>query len=446
MCPTVVIATREQAEAESLADSLGGSFVAQPAIDNAALMQAGEWADAFVLDSEFSDCQGIDVLMDLVARFHAPVVMMTPPGDPGCAIEALRSGAGTYLVKSGNYKDLLPSALLDAIRRVTEVVELRDVVRGLRTRVVELERRRPAPQDAGQIDEPAEDAGEDDSIPTKGMAEEVASKLRSGEIVLPSYPKVAMALRELVEKDAGAAEIGELLAKDTAVSTKIMRAANAAVFANGKKASTVEDAVNRIGLTSACNLAEVVANQSLYAVANAAYKPWFESLWAHSVATAHAAQLIGQRVEGRIVPKLFTLGLLHDCGRLALLQVLAQIDPKGQRIAEESERAKLEEFLAQHHVPLGTSLMQRWNFDPEFKNVVQYHEDLTLAQNLSRPLLVIHLSNLFARSRGHGTALPDSGLLEGAKSKAFFGLSTEDMEFLGEELDRALEATRRMLR
>jgi DNA-binding NarL/FixJ family response regulator len=139
MCPTVVIAARQHLEAEALCASLAAQYTTEAVAEPEALYAAAAKADAVVIDADFSDCQGIDVLMDLASRIPVPVVMITPPDDPLCAIEALRAGAATYLVKSSDYLRSVPSAVLDAIRRVNEVSSLRDQIVALRQRIKDLE-------------------------------------------------------------------------------------------------------------------------------------------------------------------------------------------------------------------------------------------------------------------------------------------------------------------
>ena len=59
-------------------------------------------SDLVLLDCNFTENNGIDCLMDILSRAHVPVLMVTPLDDPQCAIEAMRLGAGNFVVKTHN--------------------------------------------------------------------------------------------------------------------------------------------------------------------------------------------------------------------------------------------------------------------------------------------------------------------------------------------------------
>ena len=52
--------------------------------------------DAVILDSNFTPAQGMDFLMEVASSAHVPILLVTPPDDPQCAIEGRRSGAFNY--------------------------------------------------------------------------------------------------------------------------------------------------------------------------------------------------------------------------------------------------------------------------------------------------------------------------------------------------------------
>ncbi len=440
MASTVLVANRIPAEAQAIALALGQAFAAKPVETPDALNSSLEGAAALVLDVNFSDAQGLDVLMDVRTRSEVPVLIVTPLDDPSCAVEALRCGAMSHLVKAGDYLRVVSLAIEEIIRRSTQVDVLQREIVGLQKRIAELTGR-----NASQTPSTKMEPSSSRPRAKRSLAEEIEYRLRAGELVLPPYPGIALKLRQLMDSDAGMSEVGRVLSQDAAISGKLLQLANAAQFAQARKVHTIEDAISRLGLDGACNTAELVANKSLYASGNATYRACLEELWVHGVACAHASEILGRRTEQAGVRKLFLLGLLHDVGKLALLQIIAQVDPEGTHVATPADMASFRKFLRQHHVQFGLTMMQRWKLDADFHEIARYHDNLQGAGTLSRPLLIVHLANLLARARGYGESLDNPDALEAAPSKAFFSLTAEDIQAAGEALDKAVQGSRDLL-
>jgi HD-like signal output (HDOD) protein len=236
-----------------------------------------------------------------------------------------------------------------------------------------------------------------------------------------------------------------LLSQDAAVSVKLLRAANAAQYGNLRKLDTVESAVSRLGLNGACNIAEIVTNRSLYTTRNSAYRILLEELWLHSVACAHASEAIGRHLGKSSWQKLFSLGLLHDVGKLALLQAVAQSDPEGRRIDGEENRKTFRQFLEAQHVACGVSLMQQWNFHQDFHLIARYHEDIRGADKNFRTLLIVHMANQFVRTLGYGDPLDSPQTFETSPAKMALFPGEVDLSFVAEAVQHAVEETRSLV-
>lgn len=440
MSQTVIIANQDAYEAGAITTALAPSFDAQHVADTAALLEKAESALAVVLDTNFSEAQGIDVLMEVLAHATVPVLMITPDTEPACAVEAMRCGAAGYLVKTASYVELLPTAVNEAIQRARANEDIKREINELRKRNAELEKqvkmtrlKTPGPT------LPAADSSE------MAMEEIVAERIRNGTLNLPTYPRIAIKLRELMQADVGIAEVAQLLAQDAAVSAKLLRVANAAQYNHLRKVETVEGAVSRVGLAVACNIAEVIANRSLYSCRNVAYRAFLDALWEHSIACAHASDAIGRLLGRSSLHKLFTLGLLHDVGRLALVQAVAQSDPNGKCIEGEEKQKSFEQFLRKHNAHCGAVLMQRWGFDQDFVEIACYHRDITVVEKPSRALMIVSLGNHVARAIGYGRPFGEDENLEQSTAKGYLFPGDADLSQVTEEVHRAMEHTRAML-
>lgn len=73
---------------------------------------------AILLDYSLPGMDGLTVFGCMMERgYDIPVIMVTGQGDERIAVEAMKKGAYDYVVKSGNYRALLPSVIFKAVKQ-----------------------------------------------------------------------------------------------------------------------------------------------------------------------------------------------------------------------------------------------------------------------------------------------------------------------------------------
>src|SRR5437016_2838287 len=77
----------------------------------------GNRCDAVVIGSKLRDATGIEVLRLLADRFPTtPMIFVVPPDGEEAALQAMRSGATSYIVKTPRYTELLPAIVEEHIQ------------------------------------------------------------------------------------------------------------------------------------------------------------------------------------------------------------------------------------------------------------------------------------------------------------------------------------------
>ncbi len=73
---------------------------------------------AILLDYSLPGIDGLAVFERIMERgYDIPVIMVTGQGDESIAVEAMKKGAYDYMVKSGNYRAVLPAVIYKAVKQ-----------------------------------------------------------------------------------------------------------------------------------------------------------------------------------------------------------------------------------------------------------------------------------------------------------------------------------------
>jgi HD-like signal output (HDOD) protein/AmiR/NasT family two-component response regulator len=374
--------------------------------------------DLVLIDHGFTEHSGIDYVGEVINTAHIPVLMLAPPDDSNCAIEAIRAGAFNYIVKSGRYEEILPTAINEAISRFNEQKEMKATIVALKKRIAELEELLGAmPQKT--VATSCESSSGKSGSKNMDIVKEIVSRFKQGEINLPSLPKINMKFQELIDRGADYGQIAELLKQDLAIASKLIMVSNSPFYRGIEINKTMEQAVSRLGIGVTQQYVNVISNRALYTVGQKKYLPVIERLWQHSLACAHACQIIAklpeQRAEFENDP--FIMGLLHDIGKLILVQVISELEGKG-KFGTEIPAQEMMNITEAYHGQFGSALLKRWQFSNGCVGAALYHDNLQDADPISKELLIVHFANLLVKGLGFvftDGSIPDIETCESAQ-------------------------------
>lgn len=255
------------------------------------------------------------------------------------------------------------------------------------------------------------------------IIEEIIFRFKSGEVNLPSAPQISIKFKEMIDKGVNLKELGDLLRQDVAISFKLISVANSVVYRGMVESKTVEQAVNRLGLKTTKQYVEAISNRSLYTTTNKKFVEFIENLWKHSLSCAYASQFVSEGLNLKLSDDAFTLGLLHDIGKLVLLQVFGELEIKGQ-LGEDINRIEMFDDLDTHHGKFGAALLKRWKFSSPYIQIAMYHDNLEEVDPMLKDLLVVHFANLLVKSMGYDITEQVEIDVEGAESTRLLEIDT----------------------
>jgi putative nucleotidyltransferase with HDIG domain len=233
------------------------------------------------------------------------------------------------------------------------------------------------------------------------MSKTAADEILKGE-ELPMCPAVlAGLLQTLKDPDTTISDLARLLSTDPSLTVKVLRVVNSAFYSLPRRIHSVEQACFRLGFREIWSLTVAAQMSSVYSETDTQWDN--ETLLEHVLKVALMARALAQRKRGVMPEELFTAGILHDIGKLAL----ARHDPAGSSAIYGSGlhgRLTLDEERRRWNVghdELGAALLRRWKISETLAGLVERHHDedwggqvdhgpglLTAADALVRALVV----------------------------------------------------------
>jgi len=401
--------------------------------------------DLVLIDHGFTEKSGFDYIDEVLSVVHIPVLMLTPPDDPRCAIEAIRVGAFNYIVKFGHYEEVLPVAIDEAISRFDEQKKMKATIAALKKRIAELEELLGTMPQA-TIEKTRDLSSGNGANKNADIVKEIVDRFKQGEINLPSVPQINVRFQELIDRGADYRQISELLKQDVAIASKLIMVSNSPVYRGVDTNRTLEQAISRLGISVTQQYVNVISNRALYTVSQKKYVPSIERLWQHSLSCAYACQAvaksIGKKVQLDDDP--FILGLLHDIGKLILLQVIGELEMKG-KFGGEIPMEEVLRIVETYHGQFGSALLKRWKFSNGCTGAALYHDNLHDADPISKELLIVHFANLLVRELGFVFTSGSVPNVETAESMQFLKIAPEIVATIKEDTIKYMEEVGRIL-
>ena len=207
---------------------------------------------------------------------------------------------------------------------------------------------------------------------TDQIYSEIVDKINTNQIDLPSLPKIYLRFRELMAQKATFREIVGLLKKDMAIAAEIIRRSNSAYYKGFATNTSLEQAVARMGYDAIVQVVTELSFRKFFTLKVEKYRSLIENLWKHSISSAYAAEFISKllRLDLKVDP--FLMALLHDIGKLALLQIIAGMERRG-KFNDGIHPIMLVTILEDYHCQLGARLLEKWKFAEGYVHTTLHH-------------------------------------------------------------------------
>jgi len=231
-----------------------------------------------------------------------------------------------------------------------------------------------------------------------------AEELVKRTLNVVSLPQLYQKVDDAINRQANNQLIEDLINEDTAMTARLLRLVNSAMFNFPKKIDTVSQAIAIIGTQQ---LRALILASSVMTMFKDVPEELInmESFWRHSVACGSAARIIASLRRQSNVEYYFLAGLLHDIGRLILFKEKGGV--MRQAIEEAHEQKcllymKERELLGFDHAKLGGLLLKEWKLSLQFVESTRYHHNPGSAQNYPEMAACIHIADIITNGLQYG--------------------------------------------
>ncbi|HEC20773.1 MAG TPA: HDOD domain-containing protein [Gammaproteobacteria bacterium] len=208
-----------------------------------------------------------------------------------------------------------------------------------------------------------EEMSESDEFLENPLFAEVHDDLVNDRLTVPSMPEVAVKIRRMIEQeDASIPKLVQAIQADPAVSARLIKAANGALYHGYPPVETCVRAIERLGVNTTKHLVVSFVLRNLFqeAITTKLLDHCACDLWLHSVEVAAISQALANVTPGLDAEEALLAGLLHDIGELVILSY-ADNYPEIAR-DETSLRGVIQPIKGK----IGRAVLQAWQFAEPF--------------------------------------------------------------------------------
>ncbi|GAB6039033.1 HDOD domain-containing protein [Fundidesulfovibrio butyratiphilus] len=201
-------------------------------------------------------------------------------------------------------------------------------------------------------------------------------QLISAERRLCTLPDVYFKIQDaLNDPTCTSARLTDVISKDMAMSAKLLRLVNSPAFSGGRQVDTLSRGVLVLGAKEISQLALSITVLSQFK-SPLAEPVRVVDFWTHSLVCGIFAGLLAVRAKRRDQERFFVAGVLHDIGRLVMLQVAPDQAVRSIRLALASRRPLYEaerKVFGYDHTQVAARLLEAWRIPDSLAELVTGH-------------------------------------------------------------------------
>ena len=225
---------------------------------------------------------------------------------------------------------------------------------------------------------------------------------------LPSLPIIVQQIQKLIASpNSSMAQIGALIARDQAITARVVRLVNSAFYGFSTRISSIPQAIMLLGLNTVKNLVTAVSVVKMFAAEGNTELFDRQKYWLHSFSCAMGARMLAKSLGRREPEDYFLAGLLHDVGVLVLDQFFHE---EFTSVLKHATENRLDYYSAEKavldttHGHIGEAVAEKWHVPVFLGHVMRRHHDPLITEegmkSSSDIIALVHIADVAANNNG----------------------------------------------
>lgn len=276
-------------------------------------------------------------------------------------------------------------------------------------------------------------------ISSASLAEQICEDIEKKRIKLPTLPEVALQVREAIESDnAGADTVARVIAKDPALSARLLQVANSPLYPGSHNIDSLVHAVARLGVRLVRTLVTTLVMKQVFQTTSPVLQRQFRAIWDDGLQVAAISRVLADNVRHLENDQAMLGGLIHNIGALPILTRVNDCygpDIDGTVVAQ---------LIEEIGPTVGDQILRHWHFVAALANIPTACQDLAYdpgpTATYADIVLVARLQHLCCKgTRNH--------LTDWSRVPAFakIGIETEEIVLSTEEPSGQISQVRQLL-
>lgn len=242
---------------------------------------------------------------------------------------------------------------------------------------------------------------------------------------LPVIPEVAVKILSLAEDnvDISFHDLEEVIKIDPALTAKVLKVANSALYARQAQISSLSRAISLLGFKTIKSLVLILSAASAFKVEGTL--PFYREFWQTSVLTAfYSKELAIDFFDKSMAEDVFLAGLIHSIGQIALYRH----SPETYHEILSHHKSNLDisdierNFFEIDHRTLGADILRDWTFPDIFIDCAKEYGFFNIVSKFKKEIILVSLGNLIAQESLKQIKIEEDFLQE-SRWLDYFGIS-----------------------
>ena len=249
------------------------------------------------------------------------------------------------------------------------------------------------------------------------------------ECVRP-VPQIALKIIRMIgDSTHSFRELSMEVARDQVISARVLRLCNSAGVSAGKRIDSIDRALVLLGDKRLLQLAISTGVEDYLSQSEQGYSLCKGGLFRHALGTAKLSRSLAALTHKAPPDLAYTAGLLHDIGKVALDQYMAEAYPLFYRRLGITGRELIEvekEVFGIAHTEAGRILAERWKLPLSIIDVVACHHHPDESAHYPGLTLIVHLADLIMSRFAAGNEIEMAGSADLKKTLHRLGIEPEN--------------------